>query len=78
MNPNHETVTLRVTGMTCGGCENAVKRTLMKLPGVETVSASHAAQSVRVEYTNDLATLGAIRSAIEALGYHVENPEPGA
>jgi copper chaperone len=78
MTPNHDTVVLRVTGMTCGGCENAVKRSLMKLPGVETVSASHAAESVRVEYTPQVATVGAIRSAIEALGYKVENPEPRA
>ena len=33
---------LSVTGMSCGGCENAVKRTLMKLDGVRAVTASHA------------------------------------
>ena len=37
-----ETITLKVTGMTCGGCENAVKRALARLEGVGDVTASHA------------------------------------
>jgi copper chaperone len=67
-----DTLNLRVTGMTCGGCENAVTRTLMKLGGVESVSASHTAQSVRVDYRSESVTPAAIRSAIETLGYHVQ------
>jgi copper chaperone CopZ len=63
---------LRVSGMTCGGCENAVTRTLMKLAGVESVVASHVAQSVRVAYKPESVTPAAIRSAIETLGYHVQ------
>jgi copper chaperone CopZ len=72
MSPNNDTLNLRVTGMTCGSCENAVKRTLLKLPGVESVSASHSGQSVRVDYKPGLITLGAIRSAIQGLGYEVQ------
>jgi len=41
---------LRVTGMTCGGCENAVKRTLQKLDGVTEVTASHAQEAVGVTF----------------------------
>jgi len=67
-----ETLTLRVTGMTCGGCENAVKRTLLKLPGVESVSASHSEGSVRIDYQPGSVTIGAISSAIESLGYEVQ------
>jgi len=37
-----EVLQLAVNGMTCGGCENAVKRTLMQTNGVEEVTASHA------------------------------------
>ena len=57
--------------MTCGGCENAVKRALLKLPGVESVSASHSGQTVRVDYKPGSVTIGAISSAIAALGYDV-------
>ncbi len=67
-----ETLNLRVTGMTCGGCENAVTRTLMKLGGVTAVKASHAGQSVRVDFAPESVTPEAIRSAIEALGYDVQ------
>jgi copper chaperone CopZ len=40
-----------VTGMTCGGCERALGRAVSQLPGVESVTASHAEQAVhgRVE-----------------------------
>jgi copper chaperone CopZ len=64
-----ETLQLRVTGMTCGGCENAVQRTLMRLSGVESVAASHARDSVGVIYDPARVTLAAIKAAIEALGY---------
>ncbi len=67
-----ETLSLRVAGMTCGGCENAVKRTLLKLPGVESVSASHSEGSVRIDYKPGSVAIGAIRSAIESLGYDVQ------
>lgn len=65
------TLNLHVAGMTCGGCENAVKRSVMKLPGVESVSASHTEQAVRVTYQPGSVTPAAIQSAIEALGYEV-------
>jgi copper chaperone CopZ len=60
---------LHVTGMTCGGCENAVKRAVGTLPGVSLVTASHAEE--RVEVTFDPSTIGLdqIRQKIAALGY---------
>lgn len=65
---NH-TVTLTVTGMTCGGCENAVTRALGRLPGVERVSASHAAREVTITFDDALVSLSRIREGIAALGY---------
>ena len=62
---------LRVSGMTCGGCENAVKRTLMQLQGIEAVIASHRQDSVDVTYNNGQVTPERIKHAIEALGYQV-------
>ena len=38
-----EQMTLTVNGMTCGGCENAVKRVVSNLPGISEVTASHRA-----------------------------------
>ncbi len=62
---------LHVTGMTCGGCENAIKRAVGRLTGVSEVSASHAEQSVAVSYDPEKVTLEAIKSRIQALGYQV-------
>jgi len=63
--------TLKVTGMTCGGCENAVKRTLGKLEGVSDVTASHVAQEVNVTFDPSKVGLAVIREKIEKLGYRV-------
>ena len=70
-----ETLDLKVTGMSCGNCENAVKKTLMKIPGVETVSASHIESRVVANYDPSRVAPDAMRQAIESLGYTVP-PEP--
>jgi copper chaperone CopZ len=64
-----ETLNLHVTGMTCGGCENAVKRALGRLDGVVDVSASHVQQRVDVTYDSGKVTPEAIRHKIETIGY---------
>ena len=66
-----ETLQLTVTGMTCGGCESAVKRALQQVEGVEDVSASHAANLVGVTYDPDKVTRAKVKEKIEALGYAV-------
>jgi copper chaperone len=66
-----EKVQLTVTGMTCGGCENAVKRAVGQLPGVENVSASHAVNQVDVTFDAGTVNAGMIRERIETLGYTV-------
>ncbi|MGE0043115.1 MAG: heavy-metal-associated domain-containing protein [Vicinamibacterales bacterium] len=65
-------LTLTVTGMTCGGCENAVKRALSMLDGVDEVTASHASNTVSVTHDPGRAPVEAIQQKIEALGYHVQ------
>jgi len=52
-----DTLQLKVTGMTCGGCETAVRRTLEKLDGVEEVTASHAAGLVGIRFDADRASI---------------------
>ena len=66
-----ETLQLTVTGMTCGGCENAVRKALTQLDGVEDVSASHAAQLVGVTFDATKVTREMLKARIEALGYAV-------
>jgi copper chaperone len=63
--------TLTVTGMTCGGCENAVRRVVSSIPGVATVTASHQENRVVVEYDPRQADFEKIRAAIGTAGYEV-------
>lgn len=62
--------------MTCGGCENAVRKALEQMDGVEEVSASHAANLVGVIYDADKVTRAMVKDAIEALGYDVGPSSP--
>jgi copper chaperone CopZ len=66
-----EKIHLTVMGMTCGGCESAVKRVVRQISGVKDVSASHTADAVDVTYEGGSVTPEVIRERIEALGYRV-------
>ena len=66
-----EHLELNVTGMTCGGCENAVRRVVSSIDGVASVQASHQANRVTVEYDAAKADRAAIAQAIQNAGYNV-------
>ena len=66
-----DTLTLTVTGMTCGGCENAVKRGLSRLDGVGEVTASHADARVVVTFDPSRVSPDDIKARIGAMGYTV-------
>ena len=66
-----EHLTLTVTGMTCGGCENAIKRVLGTVEGVANVTASHGANRVTLDLDTSKATREAVAKAIERAGYRV-------
>ena len=72
-----ETVTkvIDVEGMTCGGCELAVKRAVGKLEGVDSVKASHEDGRAEVTYDPGKVTIEQIVEAIEKLGYQAELEE---
>ena len=65
-------LTLKVTGMTCGGCENAVRRALSMIDGIQDVTASHAGHAVTLKYDPAKIAPATIAQRIELLGYHVE------
>lgn len=61
-----------VTGMTCGGCERALGRAVSQLPGVESVTASHAEQAATITFDEALVSAEAIAGAIRNAGYTPE------
>lgn len=66
-----EKLLLTVTGMTCGGCENAVTRTLLNTSGVESVTASHKKSLVEVTFEPAKVGPAVILEKIASLGYTV-------
>lgn len=64
-------VEVKVTGMTCAGCENTVQTSVAKIEGVRSVKASAASGNAIVEYASGIADTALIRKAIVASGYGV-------
>ncbi len=65
------TLTLKVSGMSCMGCVNSVKNLVGALPGVTSVQVDLASGRVDVAHDPASATPEAIRAAIEGGGYSV-------
>ena len=65
------TLQLTVAGMTCGGCENAVRRALAQVQGVEDVTASFKTGQVGVTFDATRVTPPMLKARIEELGYSV-------
>ena len=64
-------LTLTVSGMSCMGCVNSVKKLVGALPGVSGVEVDLASGRVDVAHDPARATPEAIRAAIEGGGYQV-------
>lgn len=66
-NESHEEV-LRIDGMTCAGCSQAVERALSRVPGVETASVNLLTGKALVKYI-DPVSLEALVVAVDETGY---------
>lgn len=58
--------------MNCGGCERSVKATLLDLPGVQRVSASHRTQDIAVTVGGSATGASAIKAELSEIGYEVQ------
>lgn len=67
-----ETVSINVSGMKCGGCENTVNAALSAIDGVLSVKASHQDKKVDVEFDPDKTDLDELEDAISDAGFTVE------
>lgn len=64
------TTVYRVTGMTCGHCEGAVRSEISELPGVTSVTAVAASGEVTVVSEAPLDE-DAVRAAVDEAGYEL-------
>ena len=66
-----EKATIKVSGMSCGHCENAVTEELTEA-GVSACKADSAKGEVYVEYDPSTITLDRIKEVITETGYEAE------
>jgi copper chaperone len=66
-----ETTTIKISGMTCGGCVASVQRVVKGVPGVETVDVSLARGEAVVRYDSARTTPTTLTAAIVAAGFEV-------
>jgi copper chaperone len=64
-------VILDVQGMTCEGCENAVKAGVGSLEGIEEVEASHVEAFTRIRFDKSVTSVEEISAKITETGYKV-------
>jgi copper chaperone CopZ len=69
-----ETVTLPVSGMTCGNCARSVERKLASTSGVTRAIVNLDAASATVEFDPARTAVPKLIAAIEQLGYQVPSP----
>ena len=65
-------VVLNVDGMTCDGCENAIKAGIESLSGIESVESSHEEGWTKVKYDQNLTSVEEIEGKITDTGYTVK------
>ena len=66
-----ETITLKVGGMSCGGCVASVTRALKSTPGVSDAVVRLDARDATITFDPARTSEGALKSAIEDAGYDV-------
>jgi len=67
-----EILNLIVEGMSCSHCENAVKKAVSALNGVDMVDVALSQKKVIVQYDPHKTTMDEIKDAIEDQGYEVK------
>lgn len=68
------TVTLRVKGVTCGGCATSVEKALTATGGVAAVRVSYERGTAVVRYDDKKVTVAKLREVINGTGMTCEVP----
>ena len=63
-------MTMKVSGMVCGGCENRVKNAVNSIEGVEEVTADHTSGVVTIKANEDVLE-EKVKEKIEDIGFEV-------
>lgn len=64
-----QTITIKITGMTCMGCVNSVKAVVEKLSGVSRANVSLDANQATIEFDPNKISIDQIKTAIIDSGF---------
>lgn len=67
-----KTVTLRVKGMTCGGCATTIEQALKTTEGVKEVRVSYERGNAVIKYDDQKITVARLREVINSTGFTCE------
>lgn len=67
-----ETTTIKITGMSCGGCTASVTKVLTETPGVAKAEVVLEPGQARVEFDAARVTRAALCAAIDDAGFEAE------
>ncbi|MEO8187311.1 MAG: heavy-metal-associated domain-containing protein [Burkholderiaceae bacterium] len=66
------TETMKVGGMTCGGCVSNVTKALNAVDGVKDVAVTLKPGAARIEFDENATSPAQLRAAVEQAGYEVD------
>ena len=67
-----ETVTLKIGGMTCGGCVNSVRKVITALSGVSSVDVSLERAQATISFDPAQSKPADFKSAIQDAGFETD------
>jgi len=67
-----QTVTLKITGMTCGGCVNSVRRVVTGISGVNAVDVSLERAEATISFDPAQSNAADFKNAIRDAGFETD------
>ncbi len=68
-----DTITLKISGMTCGGCSSSVKKLLEAENAVQSADVSHDKGEAEVTYDASKISIDRFEEIIENAGFELES-----
>jgi len=65
--------TFRVNNIKCGGCENSIKKSILKIEGVEALNIDLDSSDITLEYAEE-STLEKVKNKLNSMGYPEDDP----
>ncbi len=66
---SHDSITIRVDGMTCATCSSTIESVLLGLEGIVDVGINLSSGNVRISYNSSIVSVTDIKNAVEGSGY---------